>query len=46
VHQASAINGKFSTSSIRVPCITLQRDIHRGYPQIDLEAQLSTVIHR
>ena|SRR5882762_11734816 len=29
-----------------VPWITLQRDIHRGYPQVDLEAQLSTDIHR
>ena len=28
-----------------VPWITLQRDIHCGYPQVDLEAQLSTVIH-
>jgi hypothetical protein len=29
-----------------VPWITLQRDIHCGYPQVDLEAQLSTDIHR
>ena len=28
-----------------VPWITLRRDIHRGYPQVNLEAQLSTVIH-
>jgi len=28
-----------------VPWITLQRDIHRGYPQVNLEAQLSTDIH-
>jgi hypothetical protein len=28
---------------VSVPCITLQGDIHCGYPQIDLEAQLSTV---
>ncbi len=29
-----------------VPWTTLQRDIHGGYPQVNLEAQLSTVIHR
>jgi hypothetical protein len=47
--QVCAVSAQHPTDKglqIRVPWITLQRDIHGGYPQINLEAQLSTVIHR
>ena len=42
----SSSNITSPSCSASVPWITLHRDIHHGYPQVNLEAQLSTDIHR
>ena len=46
LHHPYRPDGWYAVLHTSVPWITFHRDIHRGYPQVNLEAQLSTDIHR